>query len=233
MPRLKVALGLCLLLALAPLQAAELRGKVIGVTDGDTLTLLDANKQQHKIRLNGIDAPESGQAFGQVSKQGLSTLVFGQDVVVVWSKTDLYGRKVGTVMRGAVNANLEQLRAGLAWYFRRYESDVAPANRPIYATAEADARAAKRGLWRDANPQPPWEFRSPSTPAPSTASTPRPLIGGSVASARGIVIGNRNSNIYHVPGCMDYDKVAERNRVYFQTEAAAAAAGFRKAKNCK
>lgn len=239
MPRRPLALGAAVLLAclfaVTDARADELRGRVVGVTDGDTLTLLDASKHQYKIRLNGIDAPESGQAFGQVSKQGLSSLAFGRDVVVVWNKVDRYGRLVGTVVVGAVNANLEQLRAGLAWYYRQYESDVAAENRPVYAAAETEARGAKRGLWRDANPQAPWVYRTPDPAVTPLRAVPsvQPTSAAPIAAGRGIVIGNRNSNIYHVPGCGSYNDVAERNRVYFRTEAEAAAAGFRKARNCK
>ena len=183
--------------------------------------------------MNGIDAPESGQAFGQVAKQHLSTLVFGQDVLVIWSKVDRYGRLVGTVIRGEVNANLEQVRAGLAWYFRQYASDVAPEHRPVYAAAEVGARAAKVGLWRDSNPKPPWEFRHPEPSLPvATGLLSAPVTSRAASPAAGPVIANKNSRIYHVPGCPNYNDVAERNRVYYKTEAEAQGAGFRKARNC-
>jgi endonuclease YncB( thermonuclease family) len=122
--------------AAVPLAAHNLHGRVVGVADGDTLTVLDDHHLQHTIRLNGIDAPESGQAFGQVAKRHLSTLVFGQDVLVIRDKVDRYGRLVGTVRRGETNANLEQLRAGLAWYYRQYASDVPVELRSAYASAE-------------------------------------------------------------------------------------------------
>ena len=221
-------LGLWLLLFSGYSFAEEIRGRVVSVADGDTLTVLDASNRQHRVRLNGIDAPETKQAFSQVSKRNLSTLVFGKDVVVTWQKTDQYGRLVGTVHLGTSDTSLEQLRAGLAWYFRRYERDVAPNLRPVYEAAEAEARAAKRGLWQDTAPQPPWAFRT-GEPAPG-ATTPRTLLGTTVAA--GVVIGNRNSMIYHVPGCRNYNDVAERNRVYFKSEPEALAAGFRKARNC-
>lgn len=223
-----LALAAVLIFTAAPAALADqLHGRVVAVADGDTITVLDASRQQHRIRLNGIDAPETGQPFSQVSKTHLSDLVFGQDVTVVWNKLDRYGRTVGTVLRGDTNVNLEQLRAGLAWYYREYASDVAPENRPLYEASEAAARASRAGLWKDASPQPPWSFRRPTAPAP----TVRGLIGPA-AVTNGRVIGNRNSNIYHVPGCRSYDDVAERNRVYFETEEQATAAGYRKARNC-
>lgn len=216
-----------LLIALAigaAAQSTELRGRVVSVSDGDTITVVDASKKQYKIRFNGIDAPESAQDFGQASKKGLSDLVFGKDVVVTWQKVDRYGRIVGTVMVGGENANLEQLRGGLAWYYLHYASDVPPEHRAAYEKAEAEARQARRGLWSQPSPQPPWEFRRGSTaPAPSApVSTP----------SSGQIIGNRNSRIYHAPGCPDYNKVSEKNRVYFNNQTEAERAGFRKARNC-
>ena len=91
------ALLLCSTWAI-PLHAETLRGKVIGVSDGDTITILDADKIQHKVRLAGIDAPEKSQAFGEHSKQHLGNLVFGKVVSVEWNKTDKYGRTVGKVL---------------------------------------------------------------------------------------------------------------------------------------
>jgi endonuclease YncB( thermonuclease family) len=214
----------CLALACVSLRAQSLTGRVVAIADGDTITVLDVAHAQHKIRLNGIDAPEKTQPFANVSKSHLSDLVFGRDVTVVGKKLDRYGRLVGTVYVGGTNANLEQLRAGLAWFYRQYASDVAPADRPAYEAAEAAARTAHRGLWRDPSPLAPWLFRHPEQAA---TTQPRALVAGT-----GPIIGNRNSRIYHAPGCRDYDRVAERNRVYFQTPAEAEAAGYRMAKNC-
>ena len=194
-------------------------GKVIALADGDTLRVLTADKRQYIIRLNGIDAPEVGQAFGQVSKRHLSDLVFGKEVEVSGSKIDRYGRYVGTVLVDGSDANLEQLRAGLAWYYRDYGGDVPADKRGIYEGAEAEARAAKRGLWSDAHPIAPWDFRHPG---PESAST----------TTAGRIIGNRNSMIYHLPNCPDYTKVAERNRHYFDSRDEAERAGFRQARNC-
>ena len=205
--------------------AEELRGKVVGVTDGDTIVVLDLNHQQHRIRLNGIDAPEAGQAYGQVAKRSLSNLVFGQDVTVVWNKVDRYGRLVGTVMVGATDANLEQIRGGFAWFYREYANELTPKNRTLYEAAQSDAKSAKRGLWTDSAPVPPWDFRSPSR----AASQPRVEAGTTTSEVR----GNIRSRIYHVAGCQDYDRIALQNRVIFKTEVEASAAGYRKAKNCK
>lgn len=151
----------CTLLALASLtlNAATLNGLIVGVTDGDTVTLLDKAQVQHKIRLAGIDAPEKKQAFGMRSKENLSDLVFNRQVTVETGKTDRYGREVGVVFVSGKDANLEQVRQGLAWHYKAYQKEQSETDKALYAHAEVEARAAKRGLWRDAEPVPPWEFR--------------------------------------------------------------------------
>lgn len=154
-----LAVALALLYALTA-SAEQLIGKVVRVADGDTITMLDAGNRQHRIRLAGIDAPEKGQAFGQVAKKHLSDLVFGKTVQVEARTTDRYGRTVGRVLVGARDACLEQIRAGLAWHFKRFERDQPAGERAAYAEAEVEARNAGRGLWRDRNPMPPWDWRS-------------------------------------------------------------------------
>jgi endonuclease YncB( thermonuclease family) len=210
-----------------------MHGRVVRVADGDTITVLDAANQQHRIRLNGIDAPEHNQAFGAKSKAHLSEMVAGRDVTIIGTKLDRYGRLVATVIVGATNANLEQLRAGLAWYYRAYASDVAPELRPLYEAAEAQAKAAKVGLWSDAAPVAPWTFRhEPAAPVttPSARTLVAPLASAAIDQH---VIGNRRSHIYHLPGCRDYSRIAPKNQVPFRTEAEAQAAGYRKAGNCR
>ena len=155
--------------------AAEIHGRVVKVSDGDTIIILESVGSrvpvlrslgeggprdraspaaiQHKIRLCGIDAPESHQAFGQKSKQHLSSLVFGKDVLVKYTSRDKYGRILGTIYIDGLDINLEMLRAGLAWHYKRFDST------PAYAAAEASARAARLGLWQDNNPIEPHEFR--------------------------------------------------------------------------
>lgn len=148
---MRCVISLIVLFALSPaVRADELRGRVISVADGDTITILDANKEQHKVRLLHIDAPESKQAYGVRAREHLAALVFGKDVVVKWSQRDRYQRILGEVSVGGTNANLDMVKAGLAWH---YKADME------YAAAEEAARKAKRGLWADKNPVPPWEFR--------------------------------------------------------------------------
>jgi len=144
------------------LNAETLSGKVIHVADGDTITILDSTNQQLKIRLTGIDAPEKAQDFGQRSKEHLSGLVQGQQVVIETSKKDKYGRHVGHVLLNGQDVNLEQLRAGLAWYYRQYERELTPELQQSYSMTEAEAKDARVGLWSDAQPLPPWQWRHPA-----------------------------------------------------------------------
>lgn len=140
---------------------ADFTGEVVGVADGDTITVLDADKVQHKIRLTGIDAPEKKQPFGNRSKQSLSDMVFDKTVTVETDKRDRYGRELGKVLAGGEDVNLEQVRAGMAWHYKAYERTQSVIDRQAYADAENEAKAAKRGLWVDAEPTPPWEWRHP------------------------------------------------------------------------
>ena len=157
--KFKSAAAMLVLCLVSQAQAETLLGKVIHVQDGDSITVLDDTRTQHKIRLTGIDAPERRQAFGNVAKESLAEQVAGQSVAVEWDKVDRYGRKVGKVLLGGLDSNLVQVKRGLAWHYKKYEREQSPADRQSYAAAEAEAREAKLGLWRDAEPTPPWEFR--------------------------------------------------------------------------
>ncbi len=141
------------------LQAATLQGKVVSVADGDTITVLDGNKTQHKIRLQGIDAPEKAQAFGQKSKQALNQLVHSKMVTVEFEKKDKYGRTVGKVLLNGTDVCLEQIKLGMAWHYKQYQSEQSKEDREIYAQAEQFANLQAIGLWRDKNPMSPWDFR--------------------------------------------------------------------------
>ena len=133
--------------------------RVVSVTDGDTVTVLDRSNFQHKVRLAGIDAPEKSQAFGQRSKEHLSSLVFGKIVSVDSSKNDKYGRLISKIIVDGQDANLAQVRAGFAWHYKAYEKEQSAADRVSYAHAENDARIRRAGLWLDKSPTPPWDFR--------------------------------------------------------------------------
>ena len=136
-----------------------LNGRVVGVADGDTVTVLDASRQQHKIRLIGIDAPEKKMPYGNRSKQSLSDLIFDRQVQVEYNKKDRYGRTVGKIIVDGVDANLAQIKAGMAWHYKQYQREQSVEDRDTYAQAEVEARASKRGLWKDADPVPPWDWR--------------------------------------------------------------------------
>ena len=138
------------------------------MAEGDTITVLDANREQHKIRLGGIDAPEKAQPFGQRSKESMSTLVFGKEVDVQWNKRDRYQRIVGTVWVQPVScsncpktldAGLAQLTVGLAWWYQKYAKEQSTEDAGRYEFAEQEARAKRAGFWADADPVPPWDWR--------------------------------------------------------------------------
>jgi len=130
-----------------------LSGKVVGVADGDTFTLLLLNNTTKKIRLHGVDAPERGQAFGTVSRQRLSELVFQKGVSVVQTDTDQYGRVVGIARVEGLVVNEEMLRSGLVWHYTEYDDN------PRWAELEREARRKRVGLWSERAPVAPWEWR--------------------------------------------------------------------------
>ena len=129
-------------------------GQSVGVHDGDTLTILTPAKDSIKVRLHGIDAPESKQAFGSRSKQELSALAFGKQVTVEVMDKDRYGRTVGRVFVGTMDVNVEMVRRGFAWWYRSYaKKDME------LSAAEAAAKGSRRGLWADKDPIAPWDWR--------------------------------------------------------------------------
>lgn len=157
------ALVVIVLLTLTTWCHAELiRGRVVGVLDGDTIDVLDTARVSHRIRLAGIDAPEKSQAYGHKSKQSLSDLVFGKGVSVEIHKLDRYGREIGKVLLDSEDMNLEQIRRGMAWFYRQYERELSPEDQAAYDAAEETARSKKLGLWVDQAPLPPWTFRRKS-----------------------------------------------------------------------
>lgn len=141
------------------LSAAELTGKVVKIADGDTLTILDINNRQHRVRLAGIDAPEAQQPFGQKSKQQLTEEVAGKDVLVDWDKKDRYERIVGKVIYNNQDINLKQLKEGMAWWYRKYANEQSKADQRLYEDAEVKAKNNGIGLWSENNPIAPWEWR--------------------------------------------------------------------------
>lgn len=212
----------CLALLALPVAAAgaarnSLDVRVVGITDGDTITVLDALQTQRKVRIAGIDAPEGEQPFGNRSKQHLAQLLQGRQVRIDWSKTDGYGRLVATVHLAdadacatppcppVVDAALEQLNAGMAWHNKEFEHEQPPQDRRRYAATEQQARAARVGLWAEPDPVPPWEWRR------------RP--------ASGPVKKSRN-NICHEPASSSY-QATTRFESYPTIEACLASGGRR------
>ena len=151
-----------MLMALAsPLAAlsAERYGTVVGISDGDTLTLLDANKTQYRIRLDGIDAPERTQPHGQRARQSLVALAHGRAARADCPKVDRYGRAVCRVIIDGVDVGLEQIRRGYAWHYVKYAHEQRGTERASYSRAESEARSANAGLWSFSDPVPPWNYR--------------------------------------------------------------------------
>jgi len=134
-------------------------GQVVAVQDGDSLTVSDAQHQLHKVRLAGIDAPETRQPHGLAAKRYLSALVLNATVAVEHHKLDRYQRKVGTVLKNGQDVNLQLLEAGLAWHYTAYAKEQPMAARRLYAQVASRAQADGIGLWQTANPTPPWEWR--------------------------------------------------------------------------
>jgi micrococcal nuclease len=236
MGRLRVPVILLFLLllpaAIGAASQAAFTGKVIGISDGDTLTVLH-DRTPVKIRLDGIDAPESGQAFGSRAKQAASALAFGQVVTVQPKDHDRYGRLVAeVVLPDGRSLNQELVRHGWAWWFRRYAPDNA-----ALAALEGEARDARRGLWADAKPTAPWEWRAAqranSERSEQKTEQGQPTSPPSVPGTDALpIIANRRSGLYHTPGCRTYEATGHQNRVLFRTESEAQAAGYKLAGSC-
>ena len=184
-----------LALLAAPLLAAEYTGRVVAISDGDTLTLLvpdGASFKQVKVRLGEIDTPESRQPYGQRAKQALSDLAFNQQARVVVQDTDRYGRTVGRVYVGGVDVNAEMVKQGAAWVYRQYLKDQS------LLALEQQAKAAKRGLWGlpEAERCPPWDWRkgtcaTTSAPAARTPASPAAAPSAAASSSGFTCAGKR------------------------------------------
>ena len=155
--RLFMLLFLLLISVRAP--AATLTGRVVGVSDGDTLTLLDAKQVPHKIRIVGIDAPEKKQSFGEKAKSSLSALAYNRTAEADCRKTDRYRRQVCVVFVGGKDVGLEQIKTGMAWWYRQYAKEQTQRERLDSEHAESLANRNRYGLWSGPNPTPPWEWR--------------------------------------------------------------------------
>ena len=202
-------------LSVTTIHAETIQGKVVHIADGDTLTLLTSSNKQVKIRLAEIDTPEKKQPFGNKAKQALAALTFQKQVTVDVQTIDRYKRTVGRVYVHGFDVNAELVKQGMAWVYRKYTKD-----QNLYAL-EAEAKSARRGLWSSDKPIAPWDWRKGKR-----------TVEHSPTMVKGMIIGNKNSHIYHLSNCPSYYKVVERNRVLFTNETLAQANGYRKAKNC-
>lgn len=143
-------------------------GLVHQVADGDSFSLTLPDGRRIAVRILGIDAPEHGQEFAEASRQFLRNLIEGRWVDINTVKVDPYGRAVAKVSIEGRDVGLMLLQAGLAWHFKRYESDQTRDDRESYARAEQDARRHSFGLWSDARPTPPWDFRDQQRHRPAS-----------------------------------------------------------------
>ena len=217
-------LGLLLLPLLA--QAEQFIGKVVGIRTGDTLSVL-RNGRVVQVRLYGVACPERWQAFGTQARQFTREVAVRQTVAVVvdavaMDATDHRGRLIAAVqLPNGWDLSQALVQAGYAWHDTRY----APHDKRL-AQLQAEAQAAQRGLWADANPVSPWEWRQGQR-QPASAEVPQ-----GADSSQAVIIGNRYRKVYHWPGCPEYNKVSRRNRIVFQDREAAEQAGYRPAGNC-
>jgi endonuclease YncB( thermonuclease family) len=141
------------------LEHVAVHGRITGIVDGDTINVLVLGKQQIRVRLAFVDAPERDQAFGQHAKQAMSELVFGKDVKLRPHTIDSDGRVVARVLIDNQDAGLELLRRGLCWVYEKYVGEASVEIQNSYREAQDTAHAEKLGLWQDPDPEPPWEWR--------------------------------------------------------------------------
>ncbi|RJP93930.1 MAG: nuclease [Desulfobacteraceae bacterium] len=200
---------------------ADISGKVVGVADGDTITVLE-NQTQYKIRIFGVDCPEKSQDFGTQAKQFTSDLVFGKTVQVIPEEADRYGRTVGTVMVDGKCLNEEIVKAGFAWVYHQY------CKKPIcdqWNRYEEAAKNAKIGLWSHPNPTPPWEFRHGAKASSKTENI------STTTNAAIAYHGNVKSMIFHAPGCKAFN--CKNCTVVFHSRAEAIGTGYKPCGMCK
>lgn len=201
-----------------------LQGKVVNVADGDTITILDGSKTQHKIRLYGIDTPERGQAFGNVAQEFTSNLTAGKIVDVIPYDTDKYGRTVGVVLVNGQNVNQQLISAGYAWQYGKYCKESFCND---WSNLEQEARDTKRGLWTEAAPTAPWDYRTGKTASYTSRDSQDTLL----TAAGGSYHGNVNSHVFHESSCRYYNcKNCVQN---FASQDEAINAGYRPCKICR
>jgi micrococcal nuclease len=181
-----------LFLTLSILSFAEsITGKVIAVSDGDTIKIL-VDKTTYKIRLNGVDCPEKNQDYGQKAKQFTSDLVYNKVVTADIKDKDRYGRYVADVLISGTTLNKELVRNGFAWHYKQYSKD------KELAALEEQARASQVGLWADSNPTPPWDFRHGNKSSADSTTTKSVEKSEKIDN---IVYITKTGKKYHRDGC--------------------------------
>jgi micrococcal nuclease len=210
-------------------EADGFTGTAVIVHDGDTVSVRTA-RGLVRVRLEGIDCPELAQARGREAKAFTEHLVIGRDVRVDTHGIDQYDRVLGRVFVNGTDVNSALVRAGMAWRYERGQGD------RVLIDAERTARAAHVGLWADANPEPPWQWRRehdvgadrPSGHASPTRGEPPNRVA--LADARGPFHGNTRSHVFHRPGCPNYNcKSCDET---FLTVQSAEEAGYHPAGDC-
>lgn len=184
--------------------------RVVQVEDGDTVRVL-RGRETVRIRLHGIDAPESGQAYGREAREVAVRLLLNQTATVTMRDVDAYGRLVADLVVDGTDIGVELVRSGAAWHFTAYSAS------QVLADAERQARQARRGLWAQPAPVAPWDYRATAASTPQVVPVPNPTSGR--------FHGNRNSKVFHAPGCQHYS--CPNCTVVFVSAEAARQAGFR------
>ena len=154
----------------------ELHGRIVRVTDGDTVLLIDDDNNQIKIRLASIDAPESKMSYGLAARTYLADLVLDKEVIAITRKTDRYGRTIATLMQGAKDVNLAMVKAGMAWHYKEYAREQSETQSVAYSIAEIDARIQRIGLWQQEKSMAPWDWRHSRREILKDLGVPKPFI---------------------------------------------------------
>ena len=226
---IRVFLSLLWLFPVSQAFASQFDGQVVGVSDGDTITVLNDQKQQIKVRLYGVDCPESKQAFGTRARQFTSEQVFGKLVSVEVMDIDRYGRTVGIVSApDGTTLNHELLENGMAWLYTAY------CKAPVcgkWKQVEFSARQAKIGLWADKSPTPPWEYRKTGRSAGKVKAALSSSSSRAYAVVSGGYSGNTSSGIFHSSSCRYYN--CKNCTAHFSNRNAAIQAGYRPCKVCR
>lgn len=221
---MKKRIGLCLfaVAVAAGLDAVTetFHGKVVEVADGDTIVVLPVGRRAVRIRVDGIDCPEFGQAYSYQAKQFTVSLVFGKQVRIEGKERDRLDRLVARVFVGEQDLSVALVQAGLAWHYVHFSAD------PVLIAAERAARSAEIGVWSETDPVPPWDYRHGRRERRETSrQAPLPRASTDVEYH-----GNRRSRVYHAPGCRHYN--CGNCTVLLRSKEEAESQGFKKHTGC-